>query len=57
MVITDRGEPAFVLMTIDQFRTRDLTGPALVDLLTMDDEMDVQFEPAGQSPSLRDFEL
>ena len=48
--ITDRGRPAHVLMTIEQYQA--LVGPAanIVDLLAMPDAADVDFEAprAGQ---------
>ena len=45
VVITDRGNPAHVLMTYDEYQK--LTGAAtnLVDALAMDDGADVAFDP------------
>jgi prevent-host-death family protein len=43
VIITDRGEPAFVLLSIEEFRR--LRGPrrTIVEMLSMDDDID--FEP------------
>ena len=45
LVITDRGEPAFVLLSIDEFRR--LRGPRrnIVEMLAMEDDEDIEFEP------------
>jgi prevent-host-death family protein len=45
LVITDRGEPAFVLLSIEEFRRLDERGLDLVERLSMDDELDIDFEP------------
>lgn len=43
--ITDRGKPAHVLLSIEEYRT--LTGGAnIVDMLAMPGLEDVEFEPA-----------
>ncbi|SPF68593.1 Antitoxin Phd_YefM, type II toxin-antitoxin system [Propionibacterium ruminifibrarum] len=47
VIITDRGEPAYVLLTIDDYRRLGETGASLVDRLSMDDDVDVEFEPAS----------
>lgn len=44
VVITDRGEPAYVLLTIDEYRRLDDRGQDLVARLCMDDD-DIEFEP------------
>lgn len=43
VIITDRGEPAFVLLSIEEFRR--LRGPRriIVEMLSMDEDID--FEP------------
>ena len=46
VVITDRGEPAYVLLSIDEYRRMGERGMSLVDRLSMDDELDIEFEPA-----------
>ena len=45
VVITDRGEPAYVLLSIDQYRGLTGSGEDVVDRLSMDDDVDVDFEP------------
>lgn len=46
VVITDRGEPAYVLLSIDEYRSMGEKGASLVDRLSMDDDLDIEFEPA-----------
>lgn len=46
VVITDRGEPAYVLLSIDEYRRLGERGVSLVDRLSMDDDLDIEFEPA-----------
>lgn len=46
VVITDRGEPAYVLLSIDEYRRMGEKGASLVDRLSMDDDLDIEFEPA-----------
>lgn len=46
VVITDRGEPAYVLLSIDEYRRMGGRGASLVDRLSMDDDIDIEFEPA-----------
>lgn len=45
VVITDRGEPAYVLLSIDEYRRIGAMGTPLVDRLSMDDDIDIEFEP------------
>jgi prevent-host-death family protein len=45
VMITDRGEPAYVLLSIDEYRRMDQQGLSVVDRLSMDDDVDVEFEP------------
>lgn len=46
VVITDRGEPAYVLLSIDEYRQLGETGASLVERLSMDDDaVQVDFEP------------
>lgn len=47
VVITDRGEPAFVLLSIEEYRRLSDGGEDLVERLSMDDDIDVEFEPLG----------
>lgn len=45
VVITDRGEPAFVLLSIDDYRRLGERGTVLVDRLSMDEDIEIDFEP------------
>lgn len=45
VVITDRGEPAYVLLSIDEYRRFGERGTLLVERLSMDDALDIEFEP------------
>jgi len=47
VVITDRGEPAYVLLSIDEYRRFGERGASLVERLSMDDDLDIEFEPIG----------
>lgn len=47
VVITDRGEPAYVLLSIDEYRRFSERGASLVERLSMDDDLDIEFEPIG----------
>lgn len=47
VVITDRGEPAYVLLSIDAYRRMGEGGASLVDRLSMDDDLDIEFEPSN----------
>ena len=47
LVITDRGEPAFVLLSIEEYRRLGASGASLVDRLSMDDDLDIEFEPVS----------
>lgn len=47
VVITDRGEPAYVLLSIDEYRRMGERGASLVDRLSMEDELDLDLEPAS----------
>ncbi len=43
VTITDRGRPAYVLLSIEDYRDRDVRGASLLESLQMDE--DVDFEP------------
>lgn len=47
VVITDRGEPAYVLLSIDEYRRFGEQGRSLVERLRMDDDLDIELEPVG----------
>lgn len=48
VVITDRGRPAFVLMSFDHYLRLAGERPSIVELLALPEE--VEFEPARLSP-------
>lgn len=50
--ITDRGRPAHVLLTIEEYRRLTGDQPNLVDLLAMPGAADVEFEPPRLGGSL-----
>jgi prevent-host-death family protein len=43
--ITDRGRPAHVLLTIDEYRRLSASAGSIVDLLGMTGTADIEFEP------------
>ena len=45
VVITDRGEPAFVLLSIQDYQRLGESGAALIARVSMEDEIDIEFEP------------
>lgn len=45
VVITDRGQPAFVLLSIEEYQRLLADGGDLVERLSMDDDIEVEFEP------------
>lgn len=58
VVITDRGEPAYVLLTIDEYRRLYGDGKDLVARLSMGEEYDdIEFEPAPLQVGLKVPEL
>jgi prevent-host-death family protein len=58
VVITDRGEPAFVLLSIDDYRRLHDDGRDLVERLSMDDDLDdIDFEPVPARLGLKVPEL
>lgn len=46
VVITDRGQPTFVLLSIDEYLQLAGDGESLVERLSMEDDVDIEFEPA-----------
>lgn len=44
--ITDRGRPAHVLLTIEDYRKITHSQPSIVELLAMLEGADIDFEPA-----------
>jgi len=55
--ITDRGRPAHVLLSIDQYRQLTGAGANLIDLLAMPRAEGVEFEPARASNIFRPADL
>ncbi|MFD8098039.1 type II toxin-antitoxin system Phd/YefM family antitoxin [Nocardia fluminea] len=55
VVITDRGEDAFVLLSIDEYRRLKADSQDLVSRLSMDDE--IEFEPTPLQVDLRVADL
>ena len=43
--ITDRGRPAHVLLSIDEYLRLTNEGPSIVELLSMPAAADIEFEP------------
>lgn len=44
VVITDRGEPAYVLMTMAEYGRLRGEGRTIVDMIRMDTDLDIEFE-------------
>lgn len=44
--ITDRGKPAHVLLTVEEYERITSHGSSIVELLAMPDATDVEFDPA-----------
>ncbi|WP_405178327.1 type II toxin-antitoxin system Phd/YefM family antitoxin [Nocardia sp. NBC_01377] len=57
VVITDRGEEAFVLLSIEEYRRLRADSQDLVARLSMDDGDDFDFEPARLAVDLKVPEL
>lgn len=45
VIITDRGEPAYVLLRHDAYRRLTGGGPSIVELLHLPDAENIEFEP------------
>jgi prevent-host-death family protein len=54
--ITDRGEPAFALLGIAEYRRLTKTGKSLVELLALPEAADIEFEFEPLSISAREIE-
>jgi prevent-host-death family protein len=50
--ITDRGQPAYVLLTIEEYRKITGKGKNIVDTLAMPDADEIEFEPSRLGGSL-----
>jgi len=46
VVITDRGEPAYVQLSFDEYRRMGERGTSPDDRLCMEDDLDIEFETA-----------
>jgi prevent-host-death family protein len=55
--ITDRGRPAHVLLTIEQYEVMSGASGNIVDLLGMPDVADVEFDPPRAIVSRRPVDL
>jgi prevent-host-death family protein len=55
--ITDRGRPAHVLLSIEEYQRLLGGGPSLVDLLSMAGTEDIEFEPPRASDLSRVADL
>jgi prevent-host-death family protein len=45
VIITDRGEPAYVLLRHDAYRRLTQGGPSILDLLDQPEGADIEFDP------------
>jgi len=45
VIITDRGEPAYVLLRHDAYRRLKGDGPTIVEMLAQPESADIDFEP------------
>ena len=56
--ITDRGRPAHVLLTIEEYQRLTGSRATLVELLALPDEADIEFEPPRvRGPLVRPADL
>lgn len=53
VIITDRGEPAYVLMSIAEYRSLTGGSRSTVDALAAPDTADIEFDPQPLSLGLR----
>jgi len=51
--ITDRGRPAYVLLSLDEYLRLTNKGPSIVELLSMPAAADMEFEPPTASFRLK----
>lgn len=50
--ITDRGHPAHVLLSIEEYQRLTKSKENIIDLLAMPDAADIEFEPAKLNKNL-----
>ena len=55
--ITDRGRPAHVLLSIDEYRRLTEPAASIVDLIAMPVDGGIEFEPSAISIALRPADL
>ena len=55
VIITDRGEPAFALLNIAEYRRLTGSGQNLAELLVMPGGEDIEFDPEPIRIKARDF--
>ncbi len=55
--ITDRGRPAHVLLTIEDYRKLTGGSASIVDMLIMPEDIDIDFEPQRVNITPRPVEL
>ena len=57
VIITDRGRPAHVLLSIDEYRRLTRRHRSIVDALAMPETADIEFEPPRLSVRARKPDL
>lgn len=57
VIITDRGEPAFVLVTYEEFERLRGGRRTLVDIFRMDDGLEIEFDPQPSRELPRPFDF
>jgi len=57
VIITDRGKPAHVLLTIDAYQRMSGGGGTIVDLLAMPEGAEIDFQPGKLSQVARPADL
>lgn len=55
--ITDRGRPAHVLLTIDDYRSLTQTHSSIIDMLALPGAEDIEFEPGRVETLLHPADL
>lgn len=57
IIITDRGEPAYVLMTYAEYARLANNGKSILELLAMPDGDDIEFDPPKIGKIYRDVDF
>lgn len=55
VIITDRGEPSHVLMSFEEYRRLTTDRKNIVDWLSIDDDVDLDIEPADIALAVPDL--